>query len=89
MFEALAEVGRRGVIAIDDIRVTEGPCPPPASCDFERDLCGYENWRSDGYSWLRTAGQALRGARGPMVDHTTNSDQGKHYLMCCKLSIHV
>ena len=33
----------RGDIAIDDVMVSEGPCPDYGNCDFERDMCGYTN----------------------------------------------
>ena len=30
-----------GVIDLDDIKLTNGKCPPPVSCDFNNDWCGW------------------------------------------------
>ncbi|EEC11516.1 conserved hypothetical protein, partial [Ixodes scapularis] len=35
--------GSSAVVAVDDVVIGDGVCPPPGSCDFEDDFC---NWRN-------------------------------------------
>lgn len=82
--------GYQGDIALDDIKVVPRACPPPGSCDFEVDLCGYTNvFYGDQFDWLRSAGSTLSLGTGPSVDHTTNSDQGKDEFSYISFSFHL
>ena len=52
-------------IAIDDIEMASGLCPPPGPsdlfCPFEDDLaCYYEQDRTDDFNWLQTSGGKWR-----------------------------
>lgn len=77
VFEGATSTGVQGDIAIDDIQVIPGSCPQPGSCDFEHGFCGFSNGHGrDNFDWLRTTGGTSSPATGPVVDHTTNSDQG-------------
>lgn len=77
MFEAVVELYHAGPIAVDDIKVQQGDCPPPGTCNFETDTCGYVNVQGmDDFDWLRSAGRTLVAGTGPAVDHTSDSDTG-------------
>ncbi|KAI4891478.1 hypothetical protein NFI96_023830, partial [Prochilodus magdalenae] len=67
-------------IAIDDLSVLNGPCPPNGLCDFEMDTCGWVNsaYGPDSVAWTWTSGASAMGF-APEVDHTTNSALG-HYM---------
>ncbi|XP_010183936.1 PREDICTED: apical endosomal glycoprotein, partial [Mesitornis unicolor] len=43
IFEAVGAGGDHGYIALDDLHVSDGACPEPASCDCERDMCGWSS----------------------------------------------
>lgn len=32
-----------GYFALDDVKLSDGMCPPIINCDFERDFCGWSN----------------------------------------------
>lgn len=68
--------GFDGDIAIDDIKMTPGPCPKPTDqCDFESDLCGWYQDDTDDFNWWRALADGAGNAR-PKVDHTTQSPAG-------------
>ncbi|XP_053484115.1 MAM and LDL-receptor class A domain-containing protein 2 isoform X3 [Ictalurus furcatus] len=80
VFEAVAGEGQVMDIAIDDLSVLNGRCPPHGLCDFEMDLC---YWVSSALSihsvdWSWTSGVSAS-KFAPQVDHTTNSKLG-HYM---------
>lgn len=80
MIEAIVGQSDAGDIAIDDIKIQEGDCPPPGSCNFEVDTCSYyniEGYGMDDFDWLRSAGGTVVAGTGPAVDHTSDSDAGK------------
>ncbi|XP_025084894.1 MAM and LDL-receptor class A domain-containing protein 2-like isoform X1 [Pomacea canaliculata] len=82
MFEAVVELYHAGPIAVDDIKVQQGDCPPPGTCNFETDTCGYVNVQGmDDFDWLRSAGRTLVAGTGPAVDHTSDSDTGFYMYM--------
>ncbi|KAK0044487.1 MAM and LDL-receptor class A domain-containing protein 2-like isoform X3, partial [Biomphalaria pfeifferi] len=79
-FEAVVKSSQLGNIAIDDISILNTACPQPASCDFETDLCSYQNVKeADDFDWLRHSGPTLNDGTGPSRDHTTNTSNG-HYI---------
>ncbi|KAM9349890.1 apical endosomal glycoprotein [Symphorus nematophorus] len=43
IFEAVVGDDTKRDIAIDDLTVLNGACPPPGFCDFEMDFCGWVN----------------------------------------------
>ncbi|XP_033753484.1 MAM and LDL-receptor class A domain-containing protein 1-like [Pecten maximus] len=66
-------------IAIDDITMTTGYCPPPGDCDFESGFCTwYNNQVNDTFDWQRNKGPSTSTGTGPMVDHTLNSRYGTY-----------
>ncbi|OWA52025.1 MAM and LDL-receptor class A domain-containing protein 2 [Hypsibius exemplaris] len=67
--------------ALDDIRVIDGRCPTPLTCDFENGMCGWDNEESmDDFNWIIVKGDtSLSDSAGPSVDHTTNTANG-HYV---------
>uniref|UniRef100_A0A8C7B3K0 MAM domain containing 4 n=1 Tax=Neovison vison TaxID=452646 RepID=A0A8C7B3K0_NEOVI len=73
VFEAVAAGVERSYIALDDLLLQDGPCPRPASCDFEVGLCGWSHlpWPSlGGFSWDWSSGATpSRYPQGPR-NHT-------------------
>ncbi|XP_037401783.1 MAM and LDL-receptor class A domain-containing protein 1 isoform X2 [Pygocentrus nattereri] len=80
IFEAVVGDGQVKDIAIDDLSVLNGPCPPNGLCDFEMDQCGWVSSALSVHSvaWSWTSGTSAFGF-APEVDHTTNSALG-HYM---------
>ncbi|XP_014385156.1 PREDICTED: apical endosomal glycoprotein, partial [Myotis brandtii] len=79
VFEAVAAGVEHSYIALDDLLLQDGPCPPPASCDFETGLCGWSHlsWPSlGGYSWDWSSGSTPSRYPQPPVDHTLGTDAG-------------
>ena len=42
----------------------------PGRCDFEADLCHWQNMTDDKFDWQRHSGNTPSIATGPMYDHT-------------------
>ncbi|CAN7938493.1 unnamed protein product, partial [Ixodes hexagonus] len=66
------------VVAVDDIVIEDGACPPPGSCTFEVDLC---NWRnvdspSDTMQWYQNSGRTSAWNSTVLKDHTTDRKEG-------------
>ena len=58
--------------------ITDGPCPDPGNCDFERDLCGYTNRQNiDNFDWMLGSGKTASVYTGPKTDHTLGDANGK------------
>ncbi|XP_014637472.1 PREDICTED: LOW QUALITY PROTEIN: apical endosomal glycoprotein [Ceratotherium simum simum] len=79
VFEAVAAGVERSYIALDDLLLQDGPCPRPASCDFEAGLCGWSHlpWPGlGGYSWDWSSGATPSRYPQPPVDHTLGTDAG-------------
>ncbi|XP_071508579.1 MAM and LDL-receptor class A domain-containing protein 1-like [Diadema antillarum] len=90
LFEAICGRSRySSEIAVDDIKIisgncgtaTEKPIPWGVDCDFEQDgtLCGYINYPSDDFDWVRHSGSTPSDHTGPRFDHTRGTTQG-HYM---------
>ncbi|KAI3374795.1 hypothetical protein L3Q82_021349, partial [Scortum barcoo] len=77
IFEAVAGNGLMRDIAIDDLTILNGACPPAGFCDFEMDFCGWVNNRPAefGVDWDWLSGDS-EGQLIPSRDHTTNSVLG-------------
>ena len=46
-------------IALDDISLSDGPCEPPVSCDFDTDLCDWydlDQFADSNWKWGRFTG---------------------------------
>ncbi|NXR67908.1 AEGP protein, partial [Rhadina sibilatrix] len=82
VFEAVGAGGDRGYIALDDLHVSGGACPEPASCDFEQDTCGWSSPsdpRLHSFAWGWKSGTTLAKYPGPEQDHTLGTRNG-HYM---------
>ncbi|XP_077378927.1 MAM and LDL-receptor class A domain-containing protein 1 isoform X1 [Festucalex cinctus] len=81
VFEAVAGDGLRRDIAIDDMTVQNGACPPEGFCDFEMDFCGWVNNAppESTVKWDWLSGSA-GGQFVPKYDHTTMSSLG-HFVL--------
>ena len=82
-FEQVVFEGRRGIswagdIALDDISLQDGQCPPQLQCSFEDpNLCGWNNVHGDNFDWTRANGYTASRGTGPSFDHTTGTNNGK------------
>ncbi|XP_033638977.1 MAM and LDL-receptor class A domain-containing protein 1-like [Asterias rubens] len=83
VYEAVVGTATSGDIAIDDIDITDGSCPPTGFCDFEIDECTWTNYRGteDDFDWLRNAGGTPSYATGPSTDHTTGTGRGFYIFL--------
>ncbi|NXB12753.1 AEGP protein, partial [Cnemophilus loriae] len=82
VFEAVGAGGDHGYIALDDLQVSDGACPEPASCDFEQDICGWSSPsdpRLHSFAWGWKSGITLAKYPGPDQDHTLGTRNG-HYM---------
>ena len=78
VFEGVVGQSWQGDIALDDISLTLTPCTePPKSCDFDADLCGWvQDKTNDQFDWTRDRNGTYSAQTGPRYDHTTNSPYG-------------
>ncbi|XP_075573021.1 LOW QUALITY PROTEIN: apical endosomal glycoprotein [Pelecanus crispus] len=82
IFEAVGAGGDHGYIALDDLHVSDGACPEPASCDFEQDMCGWSSPPDPhlhSFAWGWKSGVPLAKYPGPEQDHTLGTRNG-HYV---------
>lgn len=78
VFEGIRGNSYQGDIAIDDVVLLDGRCPPPGDCNFESGMCTWVNVpQGDDFDWLRGRGSTTSFGTGPSTDHTTNSSAGK------------
>ncbi|EDO47787.1 predicted protein [Nematostella vectensis] len=79
-FEGISGSSYQGDIAIDDVNLTDNPCPPPGDCNFESGQCTWVNTQvGDQFDWTRNSGTTPSWQTGPSTDHTTGSPLG-HYM---------
>lgn len=79
-FETDLTAQTSGYVAIDDIQLILGSCPPQKLCDFEdEDLCGYQHDITAKFKWTRQKGPTSSLNTGPPFDHTYQTLQG-HYM---------
>ena len=64
----------KGYLAIDDIKLIEGNCPTQKFCDFETDLCKFENDVSADMNWRRAQFSFFMGPY--FYDHTYQTREG-------------
>ncbi|EDV21956.1 uncharacterized protein TRIADDRAFT_59472 [Trichoplax adhaerens] len=77
-FEAVVGNGAKHTIAVDDIRIVNGACPPPGSCTFENGLCAYYNSLLDSFNWIITSPSLPGFTGGPTTDVTTQKNTGSY-----------
>lgn len=78
IFEAIAGPESDGNIAIDDVIMVPGACPPLGSCTFENGMCTWQNSeQSDDFDWLLSTGETMTAGTGPTQDHTLGTPYGK------------
>ncbi|XP_060054986.1 apical endosomal glycoprotein [Erinaceus europaeus] len=83
VFEVVATGQEHSYVALDDLLLQDGPCPQPASCDFEAGLCGWNHlpWPSlGGYSWDWSGGDIPSRYPQPPEDHTLGTKAG-HFAL--------
>ncbi|XP_042101325.1 apical endosomal glycoprotein isoform X3 [Ovis aries] len=83
VFEAVAAGVEHSYMALDDLLLQDGPCPLPASCDFEAGLCGWNHVPRPGlggYSWDWSSGASPSRYPQPPVDHTLGTEAG-HFAL--------
>ncbi|XP_054030531.1 apical endosomal glycoprotein [Dryobates pubescens] len=81
-FQAVGAGGAQGYIALDDLHVSDGACPEPASCDFEQDMCGWSSPLDPhlhSFAWGWKSAVPLAKYPGPKQDHTLGTKNG-HYV---------
>nr|XP_039317153.1 apical endosomal glycoprotein [Saimiri boliviensis boliviensis] len=79
VFEAVGTGVAHSYMALDDLLLQDGPCPQPASCDFESGLCGWSHLARPGlggYSWDWGGGATPSRYLQPPVDHTLGTEAG-------------
>ncbi|KAL7850999.1 hypothetical protein AOLI_G00213550 [Acnodon oligacanthus] len=67
-------------VAWDDVTITYGKCGDimcRIDCDFEKDLCTWNQLLTDVFDWTRHSGSTPTPLTGPSFDHTTGSG---HYI---------
>ncbi|NWU98272.1 AEGP protein, partial [Upupa epops] len=82
IFEAVGAGSSQGYIALDDLLLSDGPCPEAASCDFELDMCGWSSPldpRLCSFAWGWKSAVPLAKYPGPKQDHTLGTRNG-HYV---------
>lgn len=77
MFEGVRGRSISGDIAIDDIQIHDGTCPPPGTCNFEMGFCLWQNDKTgDNFDFMRLKGSTSSNATGPDSDHTLGTAAG-------------
>ncbi|XP_072179349.1 MAM and LDL-receptor class A domain-containing protein 1-like [Diadema setosum] len=74
IMEGLRGSSYTGDIAIDDISLQSGSCPPQGQdidCNFDYGVCGWEQETDDDFDWSRNNGSTPSLNTGPSGDHTT------------------
>lgn len=87
VLEGVRGSGYQSDIAVDTISIIPGPCPGPATCNFEQGLCGFSNLLSDEFDWSRGQGSTTSRFTGPSSDHTTDSGSGGFNLNYFSLKV--
>ncbi|RDD40325.1 MAM and LDL-receptor class A domain-containing protein 2 [Trichoplax sp. H2] len=79
-FEAARATSINGTVAIDDVNISPGVCPPLGDCSFEKGTCLWRNAVSlDKLDLLRWSGPTPTAGTGPSSDHTLGTDAG-HFM---------
>ena len=51
------------------------------ACNFDKDLCGWVQDRTDNFDWTQFAGATVSSGTGPTADHTTGTRAGRLILL--------
>ncbi|XP_035827615.1 MAM and LDL-receptor class A domain-containing protein 1 [Aplysia californica] len=79
IFEGVVGSRGQGVIAVDDISVTNSRCQRPPACNFEmKTICSWSNLNSDNFDWTVNQGPTSSTGTGPSVDHTKGTVNGSY-----------
>lgn len=77
MVEGITGQTEQGIIALDDVQVSNHPCTALGQCDFEANICSWMNLLElDDADWLRAQTGTGNPTR-PSVAHTTNTSTGE------------
>ncbi|KAK7069142.1 hypothetical protein SK128_025181 [Halocaridina rubra] len=68
------------LIGVDDVYSTRESCLYTQGCDFEHDLCKWNNDQNDDIDWLLQSPSDGSIAEGPVRDHSLGTTEG-HYLL--------
>ena len=60
----------------------------PGRCDFETDLCHWQNMTDDKFDWRRHSGNTPSASTGPMYDHTRGFGGGGTFGYCYFRTFH-
>ncbi|XP_077864143.1 MAM and LDL-receptor class A domain-containing protein 1-like [Saccoglossus kowalevskii] len=68
----------KGDIAIDDLHLSAGACPETGHCNFEKNMCGWQNVpnNQDDFDWMWNSGSRPSAYTGPITDYTTGTAYG-------------
>ena len=76
VFEGVKGGSYTGDIAIDDVKIMSGSCPPPGDCSFEKGFCTWTNTqKGDIFDWIIGGGITPSYSTGPSKDHTTGTGE--------------
>ncbi|XP_050040923.2 MAM and LDL-receptor class A domain-containing protein 1-like [Dermacentor andersoni] len=82
VFEGVASGDPGTAVAVDDIGLSEAPCPAPGSCSFEEDMCNWYNNKSLAYAqWYRHKGPTVSFLSRLEKDHTRGTSDGYYLLL--------
>ncbi|XP_049522516.1 MAM and LDL-receptor class A domain-containing protein 1-like [Dermacentor silvarum] len=82
VFEGVASGDPGTAVAVDDIGLSEAPCPPPGSCSFEEDMCNWYNNKGLAYAqWYRHKGPTVSFLSRLEKDHTRGTSDGYYLLL--------
>ena len=68
------------MIAIDDVKFKEGACPALDYCSFEEGTCGFGNFISDEFDWIRFRSSEESEFIAPPLDMTLESTEGHSFI---------
>jgi len=73
-----------GDIAVDDLKLNQGYCPPPGDCSFDKGLCSWRNVKTkkDDFDWILNSGNTASTFTGPTKDHTSGNGKGITFFIC-------
>ncbi|XP_066292880.1 MAM and LDL-receptor class A domain-containing protein 1-like, partial [Branchiostoma lanceolatum] len=72
VFEGVRGNHFHGDITIDDVSFRTTSCDGGGDCDFDTDVCSYQQDRTDDFDWAREYGISMTSNTGPLSDHTGN-----------------
>lgn len=73
---SLTGYGHENNIAIDDVKLLDGPCSGTGICDFETGFCNWNTSYEGTTGWIRTQGSGNFSLERPKTDHTTQTAEG-------------